>query len=187
MTDSTTRTLGVQTRAAFITVAGAGHAPFATGTWGSLFALAPALTLLWVARALESRLLLEIGLVVGILISCWLSVIWGRWAVEHYRRKDPKQFVLDEFAGQWVALLGLPLVLDASLVVVLGIGLMQFLLFRAFDIAKVPPAAQLERLPDGWGILLDDLAAGVYANIIGQVLIRFTPMVSMIQELSMIQ
>ena len=47
-----------------------------------------------------------------------------------------------------------------------------FTFFRLFDILKPPPVRQLERLPHGWGILMDDLAAGVYANILGQILIR---------------
>jgi phosphatidylglycerophosphatase A len=49
-----------------------------------------------------------------------------------------------------------------------------FLAFRVFDIVKLAPAKQLEKLPYGWGILLDDLAAAVYANIICQVLLRWT-------------
>jgi phosphatidylglycerophosphatase A len=49
----------------------------------------------------------------------------------------------------------------------------QFFLFRLFDVVKPPPARQLERLPAGWGILLDDLAAGIYANIVGQVVFRY--------------
>ena len=48
-----------------------------------------------------------------------------------------------------------------------------FLAFRIFDITKPPPARQLERLPAGWGILLDDLAAAVYANLVCQVLLRW--------------
>jgi phosphatidylglycerophosphatase A len=49
-----------------------------------------------------------------------------------------------------------------------------FVSFRLFDIAKLAPAKQLEKLPYGWGILLDDLAAAVYANIVCQMVLRFT-------------
>jgi len=48
-----------------------------------------------------------------------------------------------------------------------------FLAFRIFDITKPPPARQLERLPAGWGILLDDLAAAVYANLLCQIIFRW--------------
>jgi len=52
----------------------------------------------------------------------------------------------------------------------------QFVLFRALDVIKPPPARGLERLRAGWGILLDDLVAGAYANVLGQLLWRATPL-----------
>ncbi len=160
-----------------ITVLGSGYAPIASGSWGSLVAVvlfAP----IWFAAAETGipRSVVEIMLVAGILISSWLSVLWGDWAIARYGRKDPKQFVLDEFAGQWVALLAIPISLGASLAAVAWVVGGQFILFRIFDIIKPPPARQLERLPSGWGILIDDLFAGAYANIIGQLVWRLTPL-----------
>lgn len=70
---------------------------------------------------------------------------------------DPSIVVIDEIVGMWIALLFLPKTLPAILVA--------FTTFRIFDIVKPPPVAALERFGDGWGIMLDDVAAGVYAGI----------------------
>jgi phosphatidylglycerophosphatase A len=72
--------------------------------------------------------------------------------------EDPGIVVVDEIVGQWVSLLFLPLG-----PVTLGLG---FLLFRVFDVLKPWPARQLERLHGGLGIMADDLAAGIYANLL---------------------
>jgi phosphatidylglycerophosphatase A len=163
-------------KAACITVLGSGHAPFATGTWGSLVATALFLGPWGLGAAgIVPRGAVEGLLVAGIVVSSGLSVAWGKWAIERYQRGDPKQFTLDEFAGQWVALLVAPLALGADAWSLLCVAGGQFLLFRVCDIVKPPPARQLERLPAGWGILLDDLFAGLYANIVGQLLWRLTP------------
>ncbi len=166
-----------------ITVGGTGFAPIASGTWGSLPAL-PIAFGLWIALSAVDggRLIFELALVALMLISCVLSVVFGEWAVARFGRKDPKQFVLDEFAGQFLALLFLPLALtaDASLTTLAVLMFGQFLAFRFFDIIKPPPARQLEALPAGWGILLDDLFAAIYANLAGQLLWRFTPAASML-------
>ncbi len=163
-------------RAAIISGLGSGYAPFASGTWGSLVAVLIFLGL-WVGArgAVWPRGSVEPALAILIVAACFFSVRWGPWAIAHYGRKDPKPFVLDEFAGQWVALLFLPIGLHAGLwPLALAVG-SQFLLFRFFDIWKPPPARQLEQLPDGWGVLCDDLFAGVYANLAGQALWRLTP------------
>jgi phosphatidylglycerophosphatase A len=69
--------------------------------------------------------------------------------------KDPQFVVIDEVAGQLVALIAVPLAWKSFLA--------GFILFRAFDIVKPPPVRQLEALPEGSGIVLDDVAAGLYA------------------------
>ncbi len=79
--------------------------------------------------------------------------------------KDPQFVVIDELAGQWVALLFAPLTWKT-----LAVG---FILFRGFDIVKPPPVRQLERLPEGTGIIVDDLAAGFYALGVMQLLLHF--------------
>jgi len=167
-----------------ITLFGSGYAPFASGSWGSLVAVILFVIPAVIIRQLPSSLAWmteAVGLVPGIVISVLLSIWWGDWALEKFGNKDPKPFVLDEFAGQWISLVSLPIAaaggsLTAFAVVVFG----QFFFFRLFDVIKPPPAAQLESLPSGWGVLCDDLMAGVYANIAGQILWRFTPVASLI-------
>ena len=84
--------------------------------------------------------------------------------------KDPQFVVIDEVAGQLVALIGVPLDWKTFLA-----GL---ILFRVFDILKPPPVRQLERLPEGFGIVVDDLAAGLYALLIMHLLLRFHLLIS---------
>jgi len=78
--------------------------------------------------------------------------------------KDPQFVVIDEVAGQLVALIAVPLAWNLS-------G--GFILFRAFDILKPPPVRQLEALPEGIGIVLDDVAAGLYALGVVHLFLRF--------------
>jgi phosphatidylglycerophosphatase A len=70
-------------------------------------------------------------------------------------------------AGQWVALIAIPLTWPWVLA--------SFFLFRLFDIAKPPPVNQSQRLPGGWGIVTDDIIAGVYANVVLQAVVHFGP------------
>lgn len=164
-------------RAALVSVLGSGYAPFASGTWGSL--VATAIYLACVAAhetAGGGRLRLEVATALGALAASAIGVALGRWAIARYGRGDPKPFVIDEFAGQWVSFLLMPTSLAAgwwSFGCVVGL---QFVLFRALDVLKPSPAREAERLPHGWGIVADDLIAGVYANLVGQALWRLTPM-----------
>lgn len=89
-------------------------------------------------------------------------------------KADPGEVVVDEVAGQAVTLLVIPLLLSADLpwsrccwVAVLG-----FFLFRVFDIVKPWPIKKLEGLPAGWGVLADDLLAGVFAAVVLGVCVR---------------
>lgn len=132
---------------------GAGLGKPGPGTWGSVAAL-----LLWAAFAdLEhpSAWVLFLALIAGIFLSIALGVPAATIAARESGRHDPGFVVIDEVAGQWIALLGSP--------VDWRHGLIALILFRLFDITKPFPARQLERLPDGWGIVFDDVAAGLYA------------------------
>ncbi len=80
-------------------------------------------------------------------------------------KKDPQFVVIDEVAGQLIALISAPFAWKTFLAA--------FILFRGFDIVKPPPVRQLENLPEGTGIVLDDVAAGIYAFIILQLILRF--------------
>lgn len=159
-----------------ITGLGLGYAPVASGTFGSAGAIAIA-GICWAALHLAGfgPYAVHLPLAALALLAMWGCIHWGPWAVERFGKQarkaaDPGHVVLDEFAGQWVSLLGLAMADWRSAALVLGV---QFFLFRVFDVIKPPPANRLEKLPFGWGILLDDLAAGVYANLVGQVLFRF--------------
>jgi len=79
--------------------------------------------------------------------------------------KDPQFVVIDEVAGQLIALFAAPLSWKTFLA--------GFILFRVFDILKPPPVRQLEGLPEGIGIVLDDVAAGIYAFAVMQLLLHF--------------
>ena len=94
----------------------------------------------------------------------------GPWAEAHFGQRDPGTFVLDEVAGYWLAMLLLPL--DAGPNRVMLAMAIQFVLFRVVDIVKPPPANQVQRLPHGWGIVADDLIAGLYCNLFAQALFR---------------
>jgi len=159
-----------------ITFFGLGYIPFAPGTWGSLGAIAAAGLLLAGMRCAGLSRWYDAALAGLMLLACVLSIVWGRWAVEHFASRarkpgDPGPFVLDEVAGQWLSVLALP-VGGLPLTTWAGVYAMQFFLFRVFDVIKPPPGRQLERLPAGWGILMDDLGVAVYANIIGQIVVR---------------
>ncbi len=134
---------------------GSGLLPGAPGTWGSLAALPFAAVILWIGG---SALLLGASILI-FLIGIWAS---NRYA-ESIGKKDPGAVVIDEVAGQWLALT--PVCLEP-------VGfLVGFALFRTFDILKTWPANWLERsLPGGLGIMSDDMVAGFYSAI-GTVLI----------------
>lgn len=169
---------GDRLREACVTVLFSGHLRPANATWGSLaatllfLAVHGVLAAAGAARPVANFVVIPLG--VG--LAGVLSVRLGPWAIARFRSTDPKPFVLDELAGQWIALFMLPLAPSAGAFELACVAAGQWLLFRIFDVLKVPPAAQLERLPAGWGVLCDDLAAGVYANLAGQALWRWTPL-----------
>ena len=116
----------------------------APGTWGSLAALLPA-----AGMAMAGDWLLEIGVVVACIIGVKAADIYEA----HSGKKDASEVVIDELAGQWIALLVIPF--DWRWWVT------AFLLFRLFDIAKPGPVKIAERLPGGIGVMADDVVAGV--------------------------
>lgn len=143
-------------RKMIVSAFGLGYLPIAPGTWASAAAAAVYVLLRWAT----SPLLTEIVIVAGVLFCLWLGVGLGAWAEEHYARKDARQFVLDEVAGQWLTCSLLPI--DDYVVFAAG----AFIAFRVFDVLKPFPIRRLEKLPAGWGIMLDDLLAAVYAAIV---------------------
>ena len=107
---------------------------------------------------------INIALIILGLAACFACVIWGQWAEERFNQKDPGAVVADEVAGQSLCLLLLPYhQVDWTITIIMLIA--AFFLFRVFDILKLPPANQMQKLVGGWGILVDDLVAGLQAWI----------------------
>ena len=159
----------------WMTGLGSGYAPIASGTAGSAVAIAVAFVA-WTAVTTTGAdpVLLDVTWVALTLLASIGCIVWGPWAVAYFagtakKQGDPGQVVLDEWAGQWLALLAIPM---PTLERAVDVLLVQFFWFRLFDVLNPPPARRLEKLPAGWGILMDDLAAGVYANIAGQIVFR---------------
>lgn len=137
---------------------GAGLLPRGKGTAGTLVAT-----------------LMHVGLACAHAPGGWVPVLALFWSVvslacgnaaERHLGKDPPSFVLDEFAGYLVAVTWLP---DAPLWTQAGGA---FVLFRALDIWKPFGIKRLQSLPGAWGILVDDLAAGLVANLVLQAALR---------------
>jgi len=127
-----------------------GRIPFAPGTFGSLVGL-PIVYLF----SLADWPLAVVLTAILILFSVWVAHL----AEQQLKAKDPGCIVIDEIAGMCVTMLGIPLTLTT--------GIAGFFLFRVFDVLKPPPARQLEKmLQGGWGVVMDDVAAGIMANIV---------------------
>jgi phosphatidylglycerophosphatase A len=132
---------------------GAGYGKPGPGTWGSVAAVLLWAVYAWLAHPTAHGLMA--ALIVGIVVSIAAGVPAATIAAREVGREDPQFVVIDEVAGQWIALLGCPADWKH--------GLIALVLFRLFDMTKPPPARQLEDLPEGWGIVFDDVAAGLYA------------------------
>lgn len=136
----------------FATGIGSGYSPFAPGTVGSLFAL-----IIFVVLPFGN---------IHWLAICILFFFIGVWAakiVEEKHGNDPGIIVIDEFVGQWISLLFLPRTIMVYLAA--------FLLFRIFDILKPFPANDSQKLTHGWGVMIDDVIAGIYTNLVLQIVI----------------
>ena len=126
-----------------------GRIPFASGTFGSLVAL-PIVFLL-------SRTDWAVAFILTVILVLF-SVRVAHLAERQLKIKDPGCIVIDEIAGMCVTMLAIPLTFTT--------GLAGFILFRFFDVIKPPPARQVEkRLHGGWGVVMDDVVAGIMANV----------------------
>jgi len=136
--------------------AGAGYFPVASGTVGSLVAV----YILWLVRDLPLSFL--------IVLTLALLVI-GVWAASKtcqiLKKKDASQVVMDEIVGMMITMIGIPI---TPYWLVIG-----FFLFRLLDIVKPSPAKYFdEKVSGGWGVMMDDVVAGIYGNILLQLMIR---------------
>ncbi len=131
------------------------------GSWGSAVTV-----LLWagLAHALAPALRTPIAIALAIAVTL-IGIAASTQVARGSGIKDPQFVVIDEVAGQLVALIAVPLAWKSFLA--------GFILFRVFDIVKPPPVRQLEALPEGAGIVLDDIAAGFYALGFVHLLLHF--------------
>ncbi|MBI4394789.1 MAG: phosphatidylglycerophosphatase A [Candidatus Omnitrophica bacterium] len=135
-----------------------GHVKFAPGSLGSIVGL------LLVLVASSHFILLIVLFFIFLCVGISSSAVASRELNAH----DPPQVVIDEVCGVLVSFIGIPLNFSTVLIGFIG--------FRFFDILKPPPLRWLERFPSGFGIVLDDVAAGIYTNLILQILIRYAHM-----------
>jgi len=131
------------------------------GSWASAVTV-----LLWAALAygLAPSLRVPVAIALGLLVTL-LGIPAATRVARASGLKDPQFVVIDEVAGQLITLIAVPLAWKTFLA--------GFILFRGFDIVKPPPVRQLERLPEGTGIVLDDVAAGLYGLIVMHLLLHF--------------
>lgn len=143
------------------TLFGIGQLKPGPGTWGSL-----ATVLAWAAVAhwLPGPWVLPFNLGLATLVIA-AGIPAATRVSRASQRKDPQCVVIDEVAGQLITFIGSSLAWKSLLA--------GFILFRVFDIVKPPPVRQLEKLPEGTGIVMDDVAAGLYGLAVMQLLLHF--------------
>lgn len=147
-----------------IATCGVGYLPLMPGTFGSLLAVGIFLLLV---RALAGNAL--VAVVLALIVAVTFAGIWAGSRVEQlFGRKDPGKVVVDEVAGQLIALFPLTFFAQWST----GIVIVSFILFRFFDIVKPYPANRLQELDGGIGIMFDDLVAGVYGAVVVSIISR---------------
>jgi phosphatidylglycerophosphatase A len=162
-----------------IATCGVGYLPFAPGTLGALVGAGLYVTLwTWMNQIFESRSIRiggnllnfytpEITFMFVIILGVTMLGIWAASRTERViQKKDPSIVVIDEVAGQMIALLSWPFLAHSGWTLISA-----FLLFRLFDIWKPYPIRRLEGLESGLGIMADDVLAGVYALIANSLLI----------------
>lgn len=125
-----------------------GYIPFASGTFGSSVAL----FIYWIPGFENPIIIFSVIIVFG------LFGIYVGTKFEKEYGKDPSECTIDEMVGQWISLLFVPKTITLSIIV--------FLIWRFFDIIKPFPARNLEKLPGGLGIMIDDVVSGFYSLIL---------------------
>ncbi len=146
---------------AVATFFGSGFGRPGPGTWASV-----ATAGLWLGLArFASPVSRPAYAVASAIVATLLGIPAATRVARALGRKDPSQVVIDEVAGQMVALIAAPLNWQNVLAALI--------LFRAFDITKPFPIRRLEKLPEGTGIMLDDIGAGFYALAVMQLLLHF--------------
>jgi undecaprenyl-diphosphatase len=151
---------------------GLGWLPFAPGSWGSL---PPVVIFALMCYFSAPGILISVVMAALALVGSYFCVRFTPVVITASGKIDPPEVVLDEVAGQAITLLAVPFLVGgmASPSQVWATAAAGFLLFRAFDTIKPWPARKFEKFPAGWGVLADDLMAGVYAGVALLLCIRF--------------
>lgn len=139
---------------------GSGYSPFAPGTAGAIVGC----IILWFLNKYQlvsttENIFYFIGLItivtlIGVFVTNQLEEEWG---------KDPSKVVIDETIGLWITMIFIPFTWLNLL--------LAFILFRFFDIAKPLGIRKMENIKGGWGVMLDDVLAGIYSNIALQLIV----------------
>jgi phosphatidylglycerophosphatase A len=158
-----------------IATCGVGYLPLAPGTWGSLIGIGvyalvrgAAMKFFFGVAAQRNFNLIHVyyGVIAVELAAAVVITLVGIWAASRTEklsgRKDPSKVVIDEVAGQFIALIPVPFMFDAFW----WPAILAFVFFRFFDIVKPYPARRLESVESGLGIMLDDIVAGIYAAVV---------------------
>ncbi|MGC8771799.1 MAG: phosphatidylglycerophosphatase A family protein [Brevinematia bacterium] len=139
-----------------------GYIPFAPGSFGSVFGIILYIFVFQHAGQLYPPLILIFS-ILGIFISDYAEK-------KIFKMKDPKEIVIDEVIGILVSFCGVSIKADEYYFIRL---IVVFLFFRLFDILKPFPIKDVQKLPGGTGIVIDDIIAGIYASIISAIIFRF--------------
>ncbi len=137
---------------------GLGYSPVAPGTAGSILAVVSAYFLI------KGNIVI---LLIATLVVTAIGTYSSTFVENDLGSEDPSIVVIDEIAGMWISLIFLP--------VTPWLYLSAFVLFRLFDVVKPFPINSLQKLPGGWGIMFDDVLAGIYSLLILQLWLHFFP------------
>jgi len=133
-----------------------GYLPLIPGTFGSLAGV-------FLFYCLKGNLAAQLIMTV---ILLFLGFLFCGEAEKIFKQKDSRHIVIDEVAGMLLSLLFIPA--DTKIII------LAFFLFRLFDTLKPYPAWSLQKLPSGAGVMSDDIVAGIYTNLVLQLILRFT-------------
>jgi len=154
----------------FLTTFGLGYMRPASGTWGAMPPVLLAALMLAIGFGPADAPWIYFGVLLVILILFAAVCVARGDEAEARWGHDPSQVVADETAGQCIPLLLIPDAAQNDARIAVFLLLAAFFAFRFFDITKLEPARSLQNLRSGWGIMLDDIAAGAYAAVVVWVL-----------------
>lgn len=137
------------------TACGSGYFPWGPGTMGAVFAIA-----VWLPMFLFMSYCSWVLVTASLVVVFTTLGVWSSTVAEQYWGEDPSRVVIDEVVGMWITLLAVPR--DAKWYIIL----VAFVLFRFFDMVKPLGVRKMENLKSGYGIMADDILAGVYGAIV---------------------